>query len=216
MANVERKVNCMKLLDQPQAPNPRRVNIFLAEKGIEVTRQIFNIPNKEHLTDEIKALNPMQRLPILVLDDGTAISESVAICRYFEELHPERPLMGTKPLEKAKIEMWQRRAELDVLGPIASCFRHLHPAMAELEVPQVPAWGEANRERALKGLAMLDKQLQQNTFLAGDTFSIADITALCAIDMMKLARIEMPGDFVALKRWYETVSARPSAKAGLA
>ena len=216
MANVERKANCMKLLDQPQAPNPRRVNIFLAEKGIEVTRQIFNIPNKEHLTDEIKALNPMQRLPILVLDDGTAISESVAICRYFEELHPERPLMGTKPLEKAKIEMWQRRAELDVLGPIASCFRHLHPAMAELEVPQVPAWGEANRERALKGLAMLDKQLQQNTFLAGDTFSIADITALCAIDMMKLARIEMPGDFVALKRWYETVSARPSAKAGLA
>lgn len=216
MANVERKVNCMKLLDQPQAPNPRRVNIFLAEKGIEVTRQIFNIPNKEHLTDEIKALNPMQRLPILVLDDGTAISESVAICRYFEELHPERPLMGTKPLEKAKIEMWQRRAELDVLGPIASCFRHLHPAMAELEVPQVTAWGEANRERALKGLAMLDKQLQQNTFLAGDTFSIADITALCAIDMMKLARIEMPGDFVALERWYETVSARPSAKAGLA
>ena len=206
----------MKLLDQPQAPNPRRVNIFLAEKGIEVHREVFNIPKKEHLTDEIKALNPMQRLPILVLDDGTAISESVAICRYFEELHPEPPLMGTTPLEKATIEMWQRRAELDVLGPIAACFRHLHPAMAELEVPQVPAWGEANRERALKGLAMLDEQLRGNAYLAGDAFSIAEITALCAIDMMKLARIEMPADFTALKHWYDDVAARPSAKAGLA
>lgn len=205
----------MKLLDQPQAPNPRRVNIFLAEKGIDLPRQVFNIPKKEHLSDEIKALNPMQRLPILVLDDGTSISESVAICRYFEELHPEPPLMGTTPLEKATIEMWQRRAELDVLGPIASCFRHLHPAMAELEVPQVPAWGEANRERAIKGLAMLNDQLEKTTFLAGETFSIADITALCAIDMMKLARIEMPADFAALKRWYASVSARPSAKAGL-
>ena len=206
----------MKLLDQAQAPNPRRVNIFLAEKGIEVPREIFNIPKKEHLTDEIKGLNPMQRLPILVLDDGTAISESIAICRYFEELHPEPPLMGTTPVEKAKIEMWQRRAELDVLGPIAACFRHLHPAMAELEVPQVPAWGEANRERAQKGLAMLDEQLRRNAFLAGETFSIADITALCAVDMMKLARIEMPADLTALKRWYEDVDARPSAKAGLA
>jgi glutathione S-transferase len=206
----------MKLLDQPQAPNPRRVNIFLAEKGIEVPREIFNIPKKEHLTDEIKALNPMQRLPILVLDDGTAISESIAICRYFEELHPEPPLMGATPVEKAKIEMWQRRAELDVLGPIAACFRHLHPAMAELEVPQVLAWGEANRERAQKGLAMLDEQLRRNAFLAGETFSIADITALCAVDMMKLARIEMPADLRALKRWYEDVAARPSAKAGLA
>ena len=111
----------MKLLDQPQAPNPRRVNIFLAEKGIDVPRDVLNIPKKEHLSDEIKALNPMQRLPILVLDDGTALSESVAICRYFEELQPEPPLMGTTALEKATIEMWQRHAEFDVLGPIASC-----------------------------------------------------------------------------------------------
>ena len=146
----------MKLLDQPQAPNPRRVNIFLAEKGIDVPRDVLNIPKKEHLSDEVKALNPMQRLPILVLDDGTALSESVAICRYFEELQPEPPLMGTTALEKATIEMWQRHAEFDVLGPIASCFRHLHPAMAELEVPQITEWGEANRQRALKGLAILD------------------------------------------------------------
>jgi len=206
----------MKLLDQPQAPNPRRVNIFLAEKGIDVPRDVLNIPKKEHLSDEIKALNPMQRLPILVLDDGTALSESVAICRYFEELQPEPPLMGTTAIEKATIEMWQRHAEFDVLGPIASCFRHLHPAMAELEVPQVPAWGEANRERAMKGLAMLNDRLEKTAYLAGDSFSIADITALCAIDMMKLARIEMPSDFAALKRWYGDVSARPSAKAGLA
>lgn len=205
----------MKLLDQPQAPNPRRVNIFLAEKGIDVPREILNIPKKEHLSEEIKALNPMQRLPILILDDGTALSESVAICRYFEEQQPDPPLMGKTAMEKAVVEMWQRRAEFDVLGPIAASFRHLHPAMAELEVPQVPAWGEANRERALKGLAVLNDRLGQTRHLAGDHFSIADITALCAIDMMKLARIEMPADFANLQRWHGEVSARPSAKAGL-
>jgi glutathione S-transferase len=206
----------MQLIDQPQAPNPRRVNIFLAEKGIEIPRRILNIPKKEHLTPEIKALNPVQRLPILVLDDGTALSESMAICRYFEELQADPPLMGTTPLEKAVVEMWQRRAEFDVLGPIAFCFRHLHPAMAELEVPQVPAWGEANRERALAGLAMLDERLSTSEYLAGDAFTVADITALCAVDMLKLARIPMPGEGTSLKRWYDAVSARPSAKAGLA
>jgi glutathione S-transferase len=114
----------MKLLDQPQAPNPRRVNIFLAEKGIEIPREILNIPKKEHLSDEIKALNPMQRLPILILDDGTALSESVAICRYIEELHSEPPLMGTTAMEKAVIEMWQRRAATSILRwPNSRCPR---------------------------------------------------------------------------------------------
>ena len=112
----------MKLIDQPQAPNPRRVNIFLAEKGIELPREELNLPAKEHLTPEIKALNPLQTLPILVMDDGTALSESVAICRYFEELHPEPPLMGTTPLEKATIEMWQRRMELYLFSNVAAVF----------------------------------------------------------------------------------------------
>jgi glutathione S-transferase len=205
----------MKLIDQPRAPNPRRVNIFLAEKGIEIPTQVLNIPAKEHLTDEIKALNPVQTLPILVLDDGTAISESMAICRYFEELHPEPPLMGTTPLEKATIEMWQRRMELNLMGPVAAVFRHSHPAMAELEVPQVAEWAEANRPRVQKALEMLDAQLADHRFVAGDAFTVADITALVGVDFTKMGRIDVPEHLTNLARWRAEVSSRPSAKAGL-
>lgn len=205
----------MKLIDQPFAPNPRRVNIFLAEKGIEVPSEILNLPDKEHLTPEIKALNPVQTLPILVLDDGTAISESVAICRYFEELHPDPPLMGTTPLEKAIIEMWQRRMELNLMNHVAAVFRHTHPAMAALEVPQVPDWAEANRPRALSGLEMLDAQLANNQFVAGDRFTIADITALVGVDFTKMGRIDVPETLTNLARWRAEVSSRPSAKAGM-
>jgi glutathione S-transferase len=205
----------VELYDQPRAPNPRRVNIFLAEKGIDVPTRELNIPAKEHLTDEIEALNPVQTLPILVLDDGTAISESIAICRYFEELHPEPPLMGTTPLEKATIEMWQRRMELNLINPIAAVFRHSHPAMAELEVPQVKEWSEANRPRVLKGLEILDAQLGKNQYVAGDRYTIADITALVGVDFTKMGRIEVPENLTNLARWRAEVSARPSAKAGL-
>ena len=205
----------MELYDQPRAPNPRRVNIFLAEKRINVPTRELNIPAKEHLTDEVRALNPVQTLPILVLDDGTAISESIAICRYFEELHPEPPLMGTTPLEKATIEMWQRRMELNLINPIASVFRHSHPAMAELEVPQIKEWSEANRPRVLKGLEMLDAQLAKNQYVAGDRYSIADITALVGVDFAKMGRVDVPENLTNLARWRAEVSARPSAKAGL-
>lgn len=205
----------MELYDQPRAPNPRRVNIFLAEKRINVPTRELNIPAKEHLTDEVRALNPVQTLPILVLDDGTAISESIAICRYFEELQPEPPLMGTTPLEKATIEMWQRRMELNLINPIASVFRHSHPAMAELEVPQIKEWSEANRPRVLKGLEMLNVQLAKNQYVAGDRYSIADITALVGVDFAKMGRVDVPENLTNLARWRAEVSARPSAKAGL-
>ena len=205
----------MKLFDQPRAPNPRRVNIFLAEKGIELPTEELNLPGKEHLTPEIKALNPVQTVPILVLDDGTAISESMAICRYFEELHPDPPLMGTTPLEKATIEMWQRRMELNLMNPVAAVFRHTHPAMAELESPQIGAWAEANRPRALAGLEMLDAQLAKHAFVAGDRYSVADITALVGVDFTKMGRIEVPETLTNLARWRAEVSSRPSAKAGL-
>jgi glutathione S-transferase len=209
---LERK---MELYDQPRAPNPRRVNIFLAEKGIEIPTRELNIPAKEHLTDEINALNPVQTLPILVLDDGTPISESIAICRYFEELQPEPPLMGTTPLEKATIEMWQRRMELYLINSVASVFRHSHPAMAELEVPQVKEWSEANRPRVQKALEMLDEQLGKHQYVAGDKYTIADITALVGVDFTKMGRIEVPENLSNLARWRAEVSARPSAKAGL-
>ena len=206
----------MKLIDQPHAPNPRRVNIFLAEKGIKLPTEVLDIPGKQHLTDEIKALNPVQTLPILVLDDGVAISESMAICRYFEELHPEPALMGTSALEKALIEMWQRRIELNLLFPVAAVFRHSHPAMAELEVPQIKEWSEANRPRGQKGLEMLDAQLANKEYIVGDRFSVADITALVAVDFTKMGRIQVPETLTNLARWRALVNSRPSAQAGFA
>ena len=203
----------MKIIEQNRAPNPRRVRIFLAEKGISVPFEQIDIMSKEHKAAGYTGLNPLQQVPTLMLDDGTAISESVAICRYFEELHPAPALMGTTPLEKARIEMWQRRIELALFFPVAHAFRHTHPAMAELEVPQVPAWGEANRIRAQDMLRILDKELSQRQYMAGPAFTIADITALVAIDFMKPARIERPVGLASLERWYGEVAARPSAKA---
>ncbi len=203
----------MKIIEDGRAPNPRRVHIFLAEKGITVPFEQIDIMKKEHKSGAFAAYNPLQRVPVLVLDDGTAISESVAICRYFEELHPEPALFGTTPLERARIEMWNRRVEFDLFWPIAQCFRHLHPAMAELEVPQVPEWGEANRPRAQAMLAILDRALAEQPFIAGERYSIADITALVAVDFMKPARIARPAGLDHLERWHAEISARPSAKA---
>jgi glutathione S-transferase len=155
----------------------------------------------------------MQRVPVLLLDDGTALAETVAICRYFEELHPHPALFGTGPLQRARVEMWNRRVELGLLLSVQHAFRHLHPAMASLEVPQVAAWGEANKPRALGMLGHIDAALQRQQFIAGDAYSIADITALVAVDFMKPARIERPAALHNLARWYGEVAARPSAKA---
>jgi len=132
----------MKLYDFGQAPNPRRVRIFLAEKGITVPIERLDIGTLQHRTEAYAAINPMQRLPALVLDDGTAIAESIAICRYFEALHPEPPLFGRGAREGALVEMWNRRAEFNLLGPVTAVFQHLHPYMKPM-VDQVPAWGEA-------------------------------------------------------------------------
>lgn len=203
----------MKLIDGGRAPNPRRVRIFLAEKNIDVPTQSLDIGSLEHLTDEFRVLNPMQRVPVLILDDGTALSESVAICRYFEELHPEPPLMGRTPLEKALIEMWNRRMELNLLAAVAASFRHIHPAMKEMEVPQVPAWGEANKQKVMTLLRWLDEELAGREFIAGDDFTIADITALVSIDFMKPAKLTVPDDHLNLLRWYQAVRERPSAAA---
>ena len=133
----------MKIIEDGRAPNPRRVRIFLAEKGIEMEYEQIDINAGEHRSEAFTALNPMQRIPVLVLDDGTAISETISICRYFEALQPEPSLFGTTPLEKATIDMWLRRAEEKLLGPVAHVLRHTNPRMAVLESPQVPEWGEA-------------------------------------------------------------------------
>jgi len=203
----------MKIIETRQAPNPRRVRIFLAEKGITVPFEELDLMKGELKTPEFTAKNPLQRVPLLVLDDGTNIAETVAICRYFEENQPEPALFGRGAKGRAIVEMWNRRMELSLLMHIASAFRHLHPAMAHLEVPQVKEWGEANKPKALDVLRILDGQLQANRFVAGSDYSIADITALVAVDMMRLARIQRPEGLSGLERWYGEVSARPSAKA---
>ena len=203
----------MKLYDGGRAPNPRRVRVFLAEKGLQVPMNSVDMAALGHKTSEIADKNPLRRLPVLELDDGTIITESVAICRYFEELHPDPALFGTGALERALVEMWQRRVELHLLMPVAQAFRHIHPAMKDWEVPQVPEWGEANKPKAIEFMRLLDRELAERPFMAGPAFSIADITGLIAIDFMKPARIAMPEELSHLRAWHEKVSARPSAKA---
>ena len=203
----------MKLFDGGKAPNPRRVRIFLAEKGIDVPLVPIDMGAMEHRSDAVTSRNPLQRLPVLELDDGTIITESIAICRYFEELHPQPALFGKGPLGKALVEMWQRRMELNLMFSVAQAFRHIHPAMKEWEVPQVPEWGEANKPKVLNFLNLLDAELAEREFIAGDDYSVADITGMIAVDFMKPARIQVPETCQNVLRWYRAVASRPSAAA---
>jgi glutathione S-transferase len=202
----------MKLYDDQRAPNPRRVRIFLAEKAIDVPRQQVDIMSGEHKGPAISKLNPFERLPILELEDGQVICESLAICRYFEAVQPDPPLFGAGALDQAMVEMWQRRVEQSLFMPVSFAFRHGHPRMAHLEVPQVKEWGEANLARIPKMLDYFDGELRDRQFMAGDRYSVADITALCAVDFMKVVRLSLDGH-ENLRRWHGDVSGRPSAQA---
>ena len=203
----------MKIIEQRQAPNPRRVRIFLAEKGLDVPFEQIDIMKQEHRLPEFAGKNPMQQVPVLILDDGTAISESVAICRYFEETNPNPPLFGRDARDKALVEMANRRMELGFLFRVAQAFRHGHPAMAVLEKPQIKEWADANRARLADMFVLIDQQLAQHPFIAGDHYTIADITALVAIDFMRPIKYERPPELKHVARWYGEVSLRPSAKA---
>jgi glutathione S-transferase len=203
----------MLLYEDNRAPNPRRVRIFLAEKGIEVERRHLDIMAGEHKLPEMLALNPMGRTPFLELDDGRVIAESIAICRYFEARHPTPALFGRDAVEIGMVEMWQRRVEQGLFMPISFAFRHGNPRMAGLESPQVPSWAEANRPKIGEALAFLDGGLADRPFIAGDRYSVADITALCAIDFMRVLRLSLGEEHPHLRRWHGEVSARPSAKA---
>src|SRR3989304_1149473 len=202
----------MKLYDSKRAPNPRRARIFLAEKGIVLPTEQVDIMTLQHKTPEYTAINPLQRMPALVLDDGTVITESIAICRYFEVLQPAPPLFGVGAKEIALVEMWNRRCEINFFSNVAAVFRHLHPAMKELEVPQVPAWAEANRPRVASFLQLLDAELATREFIASERYSVADITALVTVDFLKPAKLAMPEGLANVARWHAAVSARPSAK----
>jgi glutathione S-transferase len=202
----------MKLYDGGRAPNPRRVRIFLAEKGLSVPIEKIDLAALQHKSAEFTALNPLQRVPVLVLDDGTVITESIAICRYFEALRPQPPLFGRGATEEALVEMWNRRVELNLYSAVSAVFRHLHPAMKELE-NQIPEWGEANKPRVMDFLALLNRELKDRLFIAGDHYSVADITALVAIDLMKPAKLAMPEGMVNIQRWHAQVCERASATA---
>ena len=203
----------MKLYDGGRAPNPRRVRIFLAEKNISVPVEPIDLGALQQKSPAYTAVNPLQRVPALVLDDGTVLTESVAICRYFEELNPDPSLFGRNALERARIEMWNRRMDMNFLTLVSHVFRNTHPAMKEMEVPQIPAWADANKPRIADFIALLDKELKDRRFVAGDSYSIADITGLVAMDFMKPAKLEVPEQLTNLRRWHAEVSARPSARA---
>jgi len=202
----------MKLFDGGRAPNPRRVRIFLSEKGMTVPVEKIDLGQLQHKSAEFTALNPLQRVPVLLLDDGTVITESIAICRYLEALRPEPPMFGRSAVEVGLVEMWNRRVELNLYQAVSAVFRHLHPSMKEMEA-QVPEWGEANRPRVFDFLALLDRELKDRMFIAGDHYTIADITGLVAVDFMRPAKLIMPEEFTNLRRWHTQVGERTSATA---
>jgi len=203
----------LRLYNSNFAPNPRRVRIFLAEKSVSIPQVEVDLARLDHKSASFSSLNPFQTIPLLELDDGTILSESIAICRYIEELHPEPNLFGATAIERATIEMWQRRAEWHLLMPIAQVFRHTHPHMAAMEQPQIGDWAAANRPRALRNLKIFDEALAGRDYLIGDRFTVADITGLVALDFTKPARIAIPPDCGKLIAWRDRLAARPSASA---
>jgi glutathione S-transferase len=202
----------MKFYDCSTAPSPRRVRIFLAEKGIEVPTRQVDIGKAESRQPSFLAKNPLGGLPVLELDDGTCIAESLAICRYFEETHPQPPLLGTDARDRAIVEMWSRRTELELWRYVTGCFQNTHDFFKG-RIEQVPAWGELCRKTARARLAWLDEELARRPFVAGDRYTVADITALCAVDFGRVVDIRIAPTQKNLARWHEAVSSRPSAKA---
>jgi glutathione S-transferase len=194
------------------APNPRRVRIFLAEKGIDLPETPVDIMKREHKSDAHKARNSLGQVPTLELDDGTCISETVAICRYFDETQPDPPLFGTTPAEKANVDMWVRRVEFQVMSPVGMYWRHAHPFTARL-LNQHKEFGESNRAIYQGAQKWLDRELDGKAFVAGDSYSMADICLLSTVDFATWIGLPMEDEFANLKAWHARVSARPSATA---
>ena len=205
----------MKLYTSHRAPNPRRVRWVMAEKGIEDVELVeVDILTGAHKPPEYRARVGVPHVPALELDDGTTISESVAICRYLEALHPEPNLFGRDPREQAVIEMWTRRCEFYLANPIMLTVRHSHPALAALEATQMPQLADYNRVAAEKFMKTLDRRLADHEFIATDRFSIADIVAVVGLDFARLIKYRPPEELTHLARWLDACRARPAAKAG--
>ena len=210
----------MILYDMEKAPNPRRVRWFLAEKGITIETRQIDLPGGENLTPEYLAINPRGLIPTLVLDDGTVIDESVSICRYFEEVQPEPNLMGRDAKEKAVIDCWQRRVELDGLYSVAQAFRNSTPVFANRAVPGCTEPTEQLQPLAERGVLLtrrffdlLDARLGETEYVAGDRFTIADITAFVTLNFARWIKLSPGEQHTNIPRWFEAVSARPASKA---
>ena len=205
----------MKLYDYKGAPNPRRVQIYLAEKGLAVPIEQVDITKGENLQPPFLKKNPVGSVPVLELDDGTCISESVAICRYFECLHPDPPLFGKTPLEIATIDMWLRRVELNVMSTVGMVWINDHPLTAAMFEQNKPAAAQG-RIRAAMGYKLLDNKLAESTFIAGEAYTVVDAVALATIDFaVDLVGVPYSDELVNLKRWHDLVASRPSAKGKL-
>jgi len=203
----------MKLYGAPNpAPNPRRVRIFLAEKGLSIPETPIDMRKREHKSPEFREKNPTGQIPVLELEDGRTLSETVAICRYIEGLHPEPPLFGRDPFEQAEVDMWIRRVEFVLMTPTGMFWRHAHPYTAHL-LTQFKDFGESNRE-AVKGAMMwFDRQLKARAFIVGDAYTMADICALTTVDFAGFIGLPMPEEAEALRGWHARVTARSSAAA---
>jgi len=198
----------MKLHEAP-SPNARRVHIFMAEKGIEIERIPVDIRAGENIQTDYLTKNPAGRVPLLELDDGTYLAESVAICRYLEGLHPEPNLLGQNPLEAATIEMWGRRAEMNFMQNVAGAFRNITGFFKDRETP-VKEWGEVCAEVAPKMLTMFEDRLGDTEYLAGDRFSIADITLGIALDFSEMVKVVVIPELPNLQRWRGQLAERES------
>lgn len=202
----------MKLHEFAPAPNPRRVRMFLAEKGVKIERVAVDMLGGEHKEDRFRLKSPLAHLPVLSLDDGTYLTESMAICRYIEALHPTPSLFGDTPMTLAQIEMWNRRMEFGVFLPAVMLFRHTSPILSHLEEQNGEKAAE-HREKLLGSLTFLDGELANREFVSPTGFSVADITAFAGLDFTLHGAFEIPDDLKHVKRWYAEIKARPSANA---
>lgn len=212
MVAREREHNGLKLYDHSGALNTRRVRIFLAEKGVEVPLVTVSLEDGEHREPAFLAKNPLGALPVLELDDGTILTESIAICRYIEDLHPTPVLFGEGPLGRAQVEMWNRRIEFELMRPLQEVFRNTHEWWKG-RIVQVPEYGEACRDIAVARMAWLEEEMADRPFIAGDAFSVADISAYCALLLGRVSDIRIGDDQPNLARWFEAMRARPAIKA---
>ena len=204
----------MLFYDSPNpAPNPRRVRIFLAEKGIRVPTAQISIREGEHRGEAYRSVNPLGQTPALALDDQAVLTESLAICRYFEALYPDPPLFGHGAQNVAQVDMWTRRVELRLAAPLGNVWVHTHPYTARIVEHQYKDFGESQRLRTLAAMREFDHALERREWLDGERFTVADIVLLTTIDFATFAGVAMPDDLAALKAWHDRAAARPSAAA---